>query len=234
MYLHAGRCFISGQTGLHKNIFQRQIWDFCWVKRHQMQPVNQNLWESIECCCCFFSEKQLWFVFFHRGSVQPVRWTQGWDVTVNLQSVSMSERSSPRTEAEVKSVHRAADGTHGGVGLDETLLQHSGFLPATGHTQTLQLTHLPAEHVSQRTHSANRTYTTRSQRRESIHIKDSFFPPLSFHFFIQWYIVTDGDVSFTSLTSTFFPCNADSSQWKGRKKRKQDWTATLAALWGCI
>lgn len=30
-----------------------------------------------------------------------------------------------------KSVYRAADGTHGGVGLDETLLQDSGFLPAT-------------------------------------------------------------------------------------------------------
>lgn len=56
-----------------------------------------------------------------------------------------------------KSVHRAADGTHGGVGLDEALLQDSGFLPATGHTQTLQLTHLLAQHVGQRTHSANCT-----------------------------------------------------------------------------
>ena len=58
-----------------------------------------------------------------------------------------------------KSVRRAADGTHGGVGCDEALLQDSGFLPATGHTQTLQLTHLLAQHVGQRTHSADCTYT---------------------------------------------------------------------------
>lgn len=35
------------------------------------------------------------------------------------------------------SVYHAADGTHGGVGLDETLLQDSGFIPETGQTQTL-------------------------------------------------------------------------------------------------
>lgn len=54
------------------------------------------------------------------------------------------------------SVHvLAADGTHGGVGLDEALLQRSGLLPATGRTQTLQLTHLPAQDVRQRADSAH-------------------------------------------------------------------------------
>lgn len=70
-------------------------------------------------------------------------------------------------------MRREAGGTHGGVGLDETLLQSSGFVPATGHTQALQLAQLPAEHVGERAHSADGTYTSvasgsRSTEKRSI------------------------------------------------------------------
>lgn len=81
-------------------------------------------------------------------------------------SDSRSERPSRRTGAADKSERRAADGTHGGVGLDQTLLQLSGFLPSTGHAQTVQLAHLPAEHVGEGAHAADRTYTTGPPQRK--------------------------------------------------------------------
>lgn len=60
---------------------------------------------------------------------------------------------------------RTGTTTHGGVGLDEALLQASGFLPAAGRTKARQLTQLAAQHVGQRAHTADRALGGRQKTR---------------------------------------------------------------------
>ncbi len=164
--MQEGSGLVCGQTGLYKNIFKCSQWTKVFKNANiegKESPKLQLQPKSVVVCLLPPRFNATSENILCSRSVLPLGNVTNLPVCHYLWEFVSEEHLFCGTVD--KSVHRAADGTHGGVGLDEALLQDSGFLPTTGHTQTLQLTQLMAQHVSQRTHSANRTYTPRSQWR---------------------------------------------------------------------